>query len=412
MKTGSFFITGIGIVSASGITKDIFWDAVLSGKNSVSKAESFPAEKFSSDLAGEVKNFDPKAYLGPKGLRNLDRSSLFLLTAAKEALEDAKLSIDDSNTDDIGVCTGTTFPHLSSIVEFDREVIKDGLSFSNPALFPSTVLNAASSQISIRFNIQGFNTTISTGYTSSLEALKYSLVALETGKVKIVLSGGSEALSQSLFFGFNKLGYMAGIKGEALSCPYDRRRNGPVLGEGTALFCIEDEKSAKRRAAPLYAKVRSAANFFDGYRLGKIHPKGEGLEAAVKQALDEAGASTADIDYICGCANSSKDLDRIEVMVLKKIFGKNSKNIPISSPKSMFGETISASAALQIATVIAAMERGMIAPTINYKEKDPDCDIDCVPNKAQKKNVRLALITSSGPGGYNSACILEKYKDK
>jgi 3-oxoacyl-[acyl-carrier-protein] synthase II len=412
VKTSDFLITGIGIVSASGITKDAFWDSVLAGKNAISKIESFTTEKFSSNLGGEVKNFDPKVYLGPKGLRNLDRASLFLLTAAKEALEDAKLQIDDSNTDDIGVCTGTTFPHLSSIVEFDREVIKDGLPFSNPAIFPSTVLNAASSQISIRFNIQGFNTTISTGYTSSLEALKYSLVALETNKAKMILSGGVEALSQALFFGFHKLGYMAGIKGQALSCPYDKRRNGPILGEGAALFCLEDEKDAKKRGAPAYAKVRSVVNFFDGYRLGKIHPQGEGLEVAIKQALDEAGTSTSDIDYICGCANSSKDLDKIEVMVLKKVFGKSLKDIPISSPKSMFGETISASAALQIATAIAAMEKGIIAPTINYQEKDPDCDIDCVPNKAQKKKVRLALISSFGPGGYNGACILEKHNNK
>jgi len=412
VKTSESVITGIGVVSASGIKKEAFWDSVLSGKNAISPIESFSTEKFSTDLAGEVKNFDPKAYLGPKGLRNLDRTSLFLLTAAKEALEDAKLEITDSNTDNIGVCTGTTFPHLSSIVEFDREVIKDGLPFSNPALFPATVLNAASSQISIRFNIQGFNTTISTGYTSGLEALKYSLVALETNKAKIILSGGAESLARSLFFGFHKLGYMAGIKGEPISCPYDKRRNGPILGEGAALFCLEDPEAAKKRGATIYAEIRSVANFFDGYRLGKIHPQGEGLEIAIKQSLDEAGVNIGDIDYICSCANSSKDLDRIEVKVLKKVFGKALKNIPVSAPKSMFGETISASATLQIATSIAAMQRGIIAPTINYQEKDLDCDIDCVPNKAQKKNVRLALITSSGPGGYNGASVLEKYNYK
>jgi 3-oxoacyl-[acyl-carrier-protein] synthase II len=412
MMPSDLVITGIGVVSPSGIGKDAFWGSVLAGKDAISAIESFSTEKFSTNLAGEVKNFDPKAYLGPKGLRNLDRTTLFLLVAAKEALEDAKLEITDSNTDDIGVCTGTTFPHLSSIVEFDREVITDGLPFSNPALFPSTVLNAASSQISIKFNIQGFNTTISTGYTSSLEALKYSLVALETDKAKIILSGGAESLARSLFFGFHKLGYMAGIKGEALSCPFDKRRNGPILGEGTALFCLESEKNAKKRKANIYARLRSVANFFDGYRLGKIHPQGEGLEIAIRKALDEAGAKASDIDYICSCANSSKDLDRIEVEVLKKVFGKSLKDIPVSSPKSMFGETISASGALQIATVIAAMKNGVIAPTINYKEKDFDCDIDCVPNKAQKKNVKLALVTSSGPGGYNSACVLEKYNNK
>lgn len=412
MGRPDFVITGIGVVAPNGVGKDAFWDTLFAGKNSISDVDSFPTDKFKVKLAAQIKNFDPKVYLGPKGLRNIDRGTLFLLAAAQLAITDTQLSIDDSNTDDIGVCTGTTFPHLSSIVQFDSEVIKEGLAFSNPALFPSTVLNAASSQISIRFNIQGFNTTISTGYTSSLEALKYSIMALETDKAKIVLSAGMESLTLSLFFGFHKLGYMAGIKGEAISCPFDKRRNGPLLGEGAVIFTIEEEKNALKRGANIYAKIRSVANFFDGYRIGKIHPQGEGLEKAIRQSLDEAGADLSDIDYVCSCANSSKDLDKIEVRVLKKIFGKRIKNIPVSSPKSMLGESLSASGGLQILSCIGAMQKGMAPPTINYKEKDPDCDIDCVPNKSQKKEVKLALVTSSGPGGYNSACIIERQGDK
>lgn len=408
MSKKDYFITGIGVVAPNGVGKDAFWQALFSGKNSISEIESFSTDKFNVKLGAEIKNFDPKEYLGPKGLRNLDRGTLFLLTAAKLALDDAKLTIDDSNTDDIGVCTGTTFPHLSSIVEFDSEVLKEGLSFSNPALFPSTVLNAASSQVSIRFNIQGFNTTISTGYTSSLEALKYSIIALETDKAKTVLSAGMESLTLSLFFGFHKLGYMAGLKGEGISCPFDKRRNGPLLGEAAVMFSLEDEKSAKERSAKAYAKVKGVANYFDGYRIGKIHPQGEGLEQAIKIALDEAGVDIKSIDYICSSANSSKDLDKIEVKVLKKIFGKYIDKIPVSAPKSMLGESLSASGGLQILSCIGAMQKGEVPPTINHKENDPDCDIDCVPNKAQKKDVKLALVTSSGPGGYNSACILEK----
>lgn len=408
MSKKDYLITGIGVVAPNGIGKDAFWQGLFSGKNAISEIESFATDKFSVKSAAEIKDFDPKTHLGPKGLRNLDRGTLFLLTASKLALDDAGLVVDDSNTDDFGVCTGTTFPHLSSIVEFDTEVLKEGLSFSNPALFPSTVLNAASSQVSIRFNIQGFNTTISTGYTSSLEALKYSMIALETGKAKIVLSAGMESLTLSLFFGFHKLGYMAGIKGEPVSCPFDKRRNGPLLGEGAVVFSLEDERNAKAHNASIYAKVKGVANYFDGYRIGKIHPQGEGLEQAIKMALDEAGISAKNIDYICSCANSSKDLDKIEVKVLKKIFAKHLKNIPVSAPKSMLGESLSASGGLQILSCIGAMQKGEVPPTINHKENDPDCDIDCVPNKAQKKDVKLALVTSSGPGGYNSACILER----
>jgi 3-oxoacyl-[acyl-carrier-protein] synthase II len=403
-------ITAMGVVSPHGIGKDNFWKAQEEGRNAIGEVSSFSTEKFTVKLGGEVKNLDPTAYLGPKGLRNLDRSTLFLLVAAKLALEEAKLKISDSNTDNIGVCTGTTFSHLWSIIEFDREVLKEGLDFANPALFPSTVINAASSNVSIRFNIQGFNTTISTGYTSSLDALKYALDALENKKAEIILSGGVDTLDSSLFFGFYKLGYMAGLKGVLLSCPFDKRRNGPVLGEAAVMFCIEDMVQAKERGANILIKIKSIANFFDGFKIGKINPEGEGLEKAIRGALDEGGIATKNIDYISSCANSSQDLDGIEVKVLKRIFGKYLDKIPTSSIKSMVGETLSAAGNLQINSCEGAMLRGIVPPTINYRDKDSNCDIDCVPNKAQKKDVKLALVTSFGPGGYNSACILEKYR--
>jgi len=404
-----FVISSLGVVSPSGIGKEAFWKSLENGISAISNIESFSTDKFSVKLGGEIKNFDPKVFLGQKGLRNLDRSSLFLMTAAHLALSDARLEITESNTDDIGVVTGTTFPHLWSMIEFDREVLKEGLDFSNPALFPSTVLNAASSQVSIRFNIQGFNASLTTGYTSGLEALKYSLMALETGKAKTVLCGAVESLALSLFFGFYKLNYMAGINGQALSCPFDKRRNGPLLSEAAAVFSVERAEEAKMRQADILAKIRSVVCYFDGFKIAKIHPEGEGLEKAIVKALDEAGVATNDIDYISSCANSSLEVDKTEVKVLKKIFGDSLSKIPVSSIKSMVGETLSASAALQIASCVGVMKTDIIPPTINYKGKDPECDIDCVPNKAQKKDVKLALVVSFGPGGYNSACVLERY---
>ena len=402
-------ISGIGVVSAGGIGKDNFWQGIEGGKDSIGDIASFDTKNFAVKRAGEIKDFQPQDFLGPKGLRNIDRGTLFLLVAAKFAIEEARLEINDSNTDKIGVCTGTTFPHLWSIVEFDREVFKEGIDFANPALFPSTVINAASSQVSIRFNIQGFNTTVSTGYTSSLESIIYTLNALRTNKAEIVLSASVESLTFSLFFGLQKLGYMAGLKGIPLSCPFDKRRNGPLLGEAAVVLCVEGIKKAKERKAGIFAKIRGAASFFDAFQMGKVHPQGEGLEKAVKTAMDEAGINTKDIDYISSCANSSQDLDRVEVKVLKKVFGNNLAQIPASSVKSMLGETFSTSGSLQVASCIGAMQRGIIPPTINYREKDPECDIDCVPNKGQKKDIKIALITSFGPGGYNSACVLEKY---
>lgn len=402
-------ITGLGVVSPCGIGKDNFWQALEEGKSCVEEISSFDTAEFSVKLGGEIKNFNPKDYLDGKSIRNLDRSALLLLAAAKLAMDDAKIYINDDNTDKIGVCTGTTFSHLWSIVEFDKEVFNDGLDFANPALFPSTVINAASSHVSIRYNIQGFNTTISTGYTSALESLRYALNALDTQKAQTILCGSVESLTYSLFFGIHKLKYMAGFNGLALSCPFDKRRNGPMPAEGAVVFCVEDLEQAKIRAVDIFAKVRSVSSFFDAYKIAKLDAKGEGIEKSIKKALDEAGVGIKDIDYISSCANSSPDLDSIEAKTLKRVFGDNLKNIPVSSIKSMLGETFSASAGLQIASCVGAMHRGIIPPTINYKEKDPECDIDCVPNKARKKDVQIALVVSSGPGGYSSAAVLEKY---
>lgn len=404
-------ITGMGVVAPNAIGKEDFWKALTEGKDCADEIVSFDASKFSVKRAAEVKNFSAESFLGPKGLRNIDRTTQFLLVAAKQAIEESGLTISDANTDAIGVCTGTTFSHLWSIIEFDREVLRDGLDFSNPALFPSTVLNAASSQISIRFNIQGFNATISTGYTASLDALRYSIDALESNRAEIVFSAGVDALTSSLFFGFHHLGYMAGLKGIPVSCPFDKRRNGPLLGEAAVVFCVEDEKRAKKRGANILARVRSVASYFDAFRMGKIHPQGEGIEKAIGKALDEAGLAPREIDYISSCANSSLELDSIEVKVFKNIFGERLKSIPVSSIKSMLGETFSAAGALQIASCIGAMRTGFVPPTINFQEKDPACDIDCVPNVSRKKNVKNALVISSGPGGYNSAAVIEKYAD-
>jgi len=405
-----YSITGIGLVSPIGLGFNEFTQALKTGKNGISEIESFSTEKFGVKLGGEIKNLDPKALLGPKGLRNLDRSALFLMSATKMALDDAKLEINAANTDNVGVCTGTTFAAIGSIIDFDRELIKEGLDFTNPALFPSTVINAASSQVSIRFNIQGFNVTISTGYTSSIEAIKYSLDALETKKTDIVLCGAVETLVPPTFFGFYKMGYMAGLNGIAQSCPYDKRRNGPILGEAAVMFCIEEPEKAKLRGAKTIANISGIGSFFDAFKIGRIHPQGEGLEKAITKALDQAGLDSGGIDYISSCANSSQDLDKVEVKVLKRIFGSKLNKIPVSATKSMLGETLSAAGALQITSCVAAMQEGFVPPTINYKEKDPECDIDCVPNKAQAKKVNNALVVSFGPGGYSSAAIVSKYQ--
>jgi 3-oxoacyl-[acyl-carrier-protein] synthase II len=402
-------ITGLGVVAPNGIGKEDFWEALKEGRSGVKPISRFDTSKYKCKLAGEIYGFKPTYFLGSKGLRSLDRTTRLLCSAAKLALDDAGLIIDDENTDDIGVCTGTTLSALWNFAEFEKGAILDGPLFTDASLFPGTVMNAASSQVSIRFNIQGFNTTISTGYSSSIDALKYAIDFIRLGRVRAVLVGGVESLSLANYIGFYNLGFFAGIRGEELSCPFDKRRNGIILSEGSAVVLIEDEEHALRRNANIYAEVNGTGNFFDAYRIGKYDPEASGLKSSIKEAIRGSGLNIDDIDYISASANSVPEQDRLETKVIKSVFGKYAYNIPVCAIKSMIGEPFSAGGLFQIAASIGSMYKSFIPPTINYDIRDGDCDLDYVANKSRVARIRNVLINNFGPGGSNAAFILSKW---
>ena len=410
MKRKRIVITGLGVIAPNGIGKEQFWTALKEGRSGIKPIKRFDTSGFKCKLAGEINNFRPTDFLGFKGLKNLDRTTRLLCSAAKLAIEDARLNINYKNTDDFGVCTGTTLSSLWSIAEFDKEAIKDGPLFTDVALFPGTVVNAASSQVSIRFNIQGFNTTVSTGYSSSIDALKYAVDFIRLGRVRAVLVGAVESLSLASFTGFYSLGFFAGIKGEELSCPFDRRRNGIILSEGAAVIAIEDEEYAKNRKANIYAEVKGVGNCFDAYKMGKYNPDASGLKESIKKAVTNSGLGITDIDYISASANSVPEQDRLETKAIKDVFDGFAHNVPVSSIKSMIGEPFSAGGLLQIAASIGSIINGFIPPTINYKVKDKDCDLDYVVNKSRVARINNVLINNFGPGGSNASVVISKYQ--
>jgi len=402
-------ITGIGVIAPNGIGKEKFWDALKDGRSGIKPISRFDTTEFKCKLAGEVSDFKPADYLGEKGLRELDRSSRFLCTAAKLAINDAKLSISEDNTDAIGVCTGTTLSSLWNIAEYDREVIKDGPLFTDAGVFAGTVANAASSRVSILFNIQGFNATISTGYTSSIEAIRYAANFIQSGRVKVVLAGGVESISPASFTGFYRLGFLAGLKGEELSCPFDKRRNGIIIGEGAGVIVLEDETYAKERKAHIYAEVKGAASSFDAYKLGKYQPQGKGLLQSIRKTLSHSRIRPEQIDCVQASANSVKEHDRIETGVLRGVFAKQADKIPVTAVKSMLGESFSAAGLFQVISALGSIKEGFVPAVANYREKDPDCDLHYVTNTLRSRKVSNVLISSFGPGGNNCALLLSKY---
>jgi len=404
-------ITGIGIISPLGTGKDIFWDALFHGRTGFSPITLFDTSQHHVHVAGEIRDFDPVQFLGKKGLRELDRSTRLLCAAAKLALEDSNLEITDDNALSAGVSIGTTFGSLHSIFQFDRAGLIEGPRFVNPSHFPNTVINSPASRVSIRYKMKGFNTTISTGFCASLDAVSYASDFIRLNRADIVLSGGVEELCEETFLGFAKLGYISGSdNSEPRCCPFDNRRNGVILSEGAGIIVLEDEDHAVQRGAPILAEIAGYGNAFDPSGDSGFNGAGRGLKKAIANALRESSLSLHDIQYISASANSTRGLDRMETEVIKDIFGEQAFSIPVSAIKSMVGETFSASGALALAAAVGTIQHGIIPPTVNYREKDPSCDLDYVPNEARAKEIKNVLVISSDPYGNNSAIIVGKYE--
>jgi 3-oxoacyl-[acyl-carrier-protein] synthase II len=409
-KDRKVVLSGIGVISSIGIGRDKYWEALCRGETGFRKITLFDSTSFRVHSAGEISDFDPLPLLGKKGLRDLDRSTRLICCAAKLALDDARLSITEDNTGAIGVSIGTTFGSLHSISQFDRSGLIEGPRFVNPSHFPNTVINSPASHVSIRFKIKGFNTTISTGFCASLDAVSYAADFIKLNRADVVLAGGVEELCEETFLGFHTLGCLSGMNGsDPISCPFDAKRNGVILSEGAAILVLESEEHARARGGEILAEVLGYGNAFDPLADSSFDRAGQGLKNAIHLALQDASLQPEDIDYISACSNSTKGLDRMETRVIKEVFGKHAPAIPVSSIKSMIGESFSASGALSLAAAVGAIQKGSIPPTVNYKEKDPECDLDYVPNTARRKQINTVLVTSADPYGQNAAVIVGGY---
>jgi 3-oxoacyl-[acyl-carrier-protein] synthase II len=395
-------ITGLGIISPIGIGKEAFYEGLFKGVSGIKPITLFDTFAYKVKTAGEVTEFSAESFLGAKGLRTLDRSTRLVSSATKLALDDANIQISEGNARDIAVSVGSTLGSIKSISDFDREALTEGSRYVNPALFPNTVINSAASQVSIRFNIRGFNATISSGFSASLDAVNYAADFLRLGRIKIVLAGGVEELCEQLFIAFYKTGCLAGVKDASaeLSCPFDLRRNGIILGEGSVILVLEDLDSALSRGAKIYAQIKGFSTGLD---------KKKGLIRAMQEALKKSQLSPSDIDLICAGANSSQEGDREEARAIKDVFEKDAERVYISAIKSLTGEQYSNSGALQAAAAVAAIEKEMIPPTVNYQERDAACDLRIV-TEAHRSKVKNVLINAYGKGGCSSSLVISKFE--
>ncbi|MBI2560251.1 MAG: beta-ketoacyl-[acyl-carrier-protein] synthase family protein [Planctomycetes bacterium] len=409
--TDRIVITGIGIISPVGTGKESFWENLTNGQSGIKPVTLFDVSNYQCKTAGEIRDFDARVYLGQKGIRHFDRTSLLITAAAKLAMDDANLGNNTYGSEDLGIVIGSTFGSINSISQFDLEALKEGPSYVNPMDFPNTVLNAPASRASIFCQVKGLNSTISTGETSAIDAIIYASDFLRMQRVKAVLAGGVYGLTPDIYWAALRAGILSGSKnnGEEICAPFDRRRNGFILGEGAALLILESLEDALRRNATIYAEVKGYATVFNPRKFFSTADRLEGGIRSISLALNDAGLTPRDISYISANANSTVTGDRTETRVIKEVFGNYAKHIPTSAIKSMTGECLDVSGALQAAACIMAINNNTVPPTINYKEADSECDLDCVPNESREVKVDNTLINSFSYMGNCSNLIISKY---
>lgn len=389
-------ITGIGAVTSIGIGRDDFWKNLIAGKSGISEVERFDVSKFTLKRAGEIKDFKPEEFM-PKALtRKIGRASQLAIAATKLALDDGSLNIGKKNS--IGVIIGTTMGEIPSLEIIDRfwmEKGEDDVYSSSVANYPS---NNLSENVGHYFGFSGENLVIPTACAAGNYSIGYAFDLIRTGRKNIMLAGGADPLSRLAFTGFSRLFAMAPEKCR----PFDKNRKGMMVGEGAAILIIESLESANERGAKIYAEILGYGLSCDAFSM--TIPSEKGLMKVMEKAIKNSGIKKEDVDYISAHGTGTGLNDKTESAAIRKVFGDDAREVLVSSIKSMLGHTMGAASALEAIACSLAIGSGIVPPTINHETPDPECGIDCVPNRSRKKEVNVALNNSFAFGG-NNACL-------
>jgi len=398
--TDHICITGVGVVSSIGIGKEEFLSSLKVGRSGIGEIKSFDTRFSRSKKAGIIKNFNPKDFIPAGKIRRLDRASQFAIAASKLALADARFSVTQENSSRTGVVLGSGFCGLSGSEEFHRGQVLKGFLDLNPMLFPNTVPNAASSHVSIELGIKGVNCTLVQSFCTAEAAITFACDQIQGGRADLILTGGVDELSEFLFRGFSDLHYLAIDQGYGeRSCPYDRTRNGLILGEGAGILTIETKEHARSRGAKILGYIL-------GYSLVGGSSRRDGaidLERSIRLAIK--GREGLPIGYISGAGNSSRILDALETRGIKRVFPSRYPQIPVNSIKSMLGEAI-ASGGMRMVAGVLSMEYGFIPPTINYLFPDPSCDLRYVVDQRSDQEIRTLLHLGISPKECYSSILM------
>jgi len=408
-------VTGIGVVAPTGIGKEAFWEGIKNGKNCVDRISSFDPSSLPSQIAAEAKEFDPLDYYeSEKEVKRADRSAHLAFAAAFEAIKDSEIKINDGNRKKIGVLIGTGIGGLGYAEKEHPLFLSGGANKISPYLAITPFCGALSSEISIKLGIKGFSLTVSTGCTGSNDALSMAFNLIRFGESDVILSGGADSCITPLTVAaFSRIGALSTKRNHEphKACrPFDKERDGFVIGEGAWVLVLEELEHAIKRNAPIYAEIYGYGITCDAYHMTAPLPDSEETARAMELAIENAGIHPEQIDYICAHGTSTPLNDKQETLAIKKVFKEHARKIPISSIKAMIGHAIGAAGAANVTATILAMVEKFIPPTINYEHPDPECDLDYVPNIGRKATINFAMCNSIGFGGKNSILVLKKFK--
>ena len=406
-------VTGIGIISALGLDKDSTWEGLIEGKSGIKNISVFDTTDYTCKVAGEVRDFIPENYISKKEIKKMGRFAQFAIAASKMALEDAKLAVNEENENEIGVVVSSGIGGIEIMEKAHETLMEKGARKISPFTAPSMIVNMAAGNIAIEIGAKGPSKSITTACATGTNSIGDAYEMIRLGKAKVIVAGGAEAsitpLSIASFCAAKTLSTAYNDTPERASRPFDKERDGFVMGEGAGVLILEDLDYALDRNAKIYAEIVGYGETNDAYHITSPAPGGEGAVRAMQIALNSAHISENEIKYINAHGTATAVNDCIETLAIKKVFGQAAKDLYVSSIKGAIGHSLGAAGGIEAAVTVLAVKEGIVPPTINYENKDEDCDLNYVPNNFIKANIEYAMSNSFGFGGHNSVLVFKKY---
>jgi len=407
-------VTGIGAITPIGIGKDEYFKALREGKNGISLIDTFDTEKFTAKIAGMVKNFEPTDYINKKEVKRMDRFTQFAVACAGMALEDSQIDMEKIDRNRFGVILGSGIGGLNTLEREHQKLLNKGANRVSPFLIPMMITNMASGSVSMAYGCKGPNTTVVTACASGTNAIGDAFRQIQNGYADIMFTGGAEASITPLgMSGFCTMKALSTRNDDpkTASRPFDKDRDGFVMGEGSGIIVLEEYEHAIKRGAKIYAEIAGFGMSADAYHITSPAPEGEGASRSMESAIKDAGIVPTDINYINAHGTSTPFNDKFETMAIKNTFKEHAYNLCVSSTKSMTGHLLGASGAIEFISCILAVKEDFVHGTMNYHTPDPELDLNYLPNKGENRTVNYALSNSLGFGGHNASIILKKFSE-